>query len=128
MRLQLGITKAARDHASSLAGSCRDNFGQPPTAPVPPQQPEVSHLDLMMQVVQLTGKVDAIYQLLAEREKGADQTRKDVDVLFERVRKLDNLRAQVVIVGLIFTILFPVISTALQFKLAIPLERQELSR
>ncbi len=88
----------------------------------------MSHLDLMVQVVQLTGKVDAIYQLLAEREKGADQTRKDVDVLFERVRKLDNLRAQVVIVGLIFTILFPVISTALQFKLAIPLERQELSR
>lgn len=95
---------------------------------MPPQQPEVSHLDLMVQVVQLAGNVDAIYQLLAEREKGADQTRKDVDVLFERVRKLDNLRAQIVIIAAILTILIPVISTAIQFKLAIPLERQELSR
>ncbi len=81
-----------------------------------------------MQVVQLIGKVDSIHVLLAEREKGADQTRKDVDVLFERVRKLDNLRAQIVIIATILVILIPVISTAIQFKLAIPVERQELSK
>jgi len=97
--------------------------------PMPPEA-DVTHRDLWVAITNLSGKVDSILQLMAERKEEVNRITKDLDALFSRQRNLENRMAQVVVIGALAAILIPVVGQALSLRIAIPaaIERQEGGR
>jgi len=94
---------------------------------------DVTHRDLWVQLATLTQKIDGIHALLAERKEDHDRTRKDVDGLFDRVRRVESRQAQIAILGTVAVVVIPclaTLATMFQLRLAIPaaIERQEVGR
>jgi len=95
-----------------------------------PPEADVTHRDLWVAITNLSGKVDSILQLMAERKEEVNRITKDLDALFSRQRNLENRMAQVVVIGALAAILIPVVGQALSLRIAIPaaIERQEGGR
>ena len=97
-------------------------------APMPPE--DVSHRQIWVQLTELAGKIDGIHSLLTERKEDHLRIRRDVDGLFDRVRRVESRLAQVVILGVVLGILSQAFGQALQFRLLVPaaIERQEVRK
>jgi len=92
---------------------------------MPPE--DVSHREIWIALTDLTGRIDNIRNLLIERKEDQDRTRKDVDDLFDRVRRVEARLAQVVILGVVLAILTQAFGQAVQLRLLVPtIERQEV--
>ena len=95
--------------------------------PMPPE-PDVTHRDLWVAITNLSGKVDSILQLMAERKEEVNRITKDLDALFSRQRALENRMAQVVVLGALMALLIPVVGNWMELRLAIPTELQQPAR
>jgi len=93
---------------------------------MPPE--DVSHRDIYVRLAELGAKIDSILQLMAERKEEVARITKDLDALFSRQRSLENRMGQVVIIGALLGLLIPVVGQALQLKLSVPIERQEVRK
>ena len=92
---------------------------------MPPE--DVSHREIWIALTDLTGKINNIHSLLIERKEDQDRTRKDVDGLFDRVRRVEARLAQVVILGVVLAILTQAFGQAVQLRLLVPtIERQQV--
>jgi len=92
---------------------------------MPPE--DVSHREIWIALTDLTGRIDNIRNLLIERKEDQDRTRRDVDGLFDRVRRGEARLAQVVILGVVLAILTQAFGQAVQLRLLVPtIERQQV--
>lgn len=72
---------------------------------------DVTHRDLWVALTTLSGKVDSILSLMAERKEEVMRLTRDLDALFSRQRALETRLAQIVGVGLVMAILIPAAAT-----------------
>ena len=88
-----------------------------PNDVMPPDQSDVTHRDLWVAITSLSGKVDSILSLMAERKEEVLSIKRDLDALFSRQRTLEARMAQVVILGAVAALLVPVVGQWLQVRL-----------
>ena len=72
---------------------------------------DVTHRDLWVAITNLSGKVDSILSLMAERKEEVMRITRDLDALFSRQRVLEARLAQIVGVGLVLAVLIPAAAT-----------------
>lgn len=76
-----------------------------------PQEHDVTHRDLWVALTTLSGKVDSILNLMAERKEEVMRLTRDLDALFSRQRVLETRLAQIAGMGLVLAILIPALAT-----------------
>jgi hypothetical protein len=88
---------------------------------------DVSHRDIYVSLAQLSEKVNSVLLLMVERKEEVARINKDLNVLFDRQRTLENRMAQVVILGGVVALLLPIVGSWVTLKLVIPIavERQQ---
>jgi hypothetical protein len=88
---------------------------------------DVSHRDIYERLAQLSEKVNSVLLLMVERKEEVARINKDLNVLFDRQRTLENRMAQVVILGGVAALLLPIVGSWVTLKLVIPIavERQQ---
>ena len=87
--------------------------------PVPPEH-DVTHRDLWVKLAELGGKVDTLCTLVAERKDDINRITRDLDHLFTRQRTVEARLAQIVMLGLVLSIVVPTAATLWAAKLAAP--------
>lgn len=93
---------------------------------MPPE--DVSHRDIYERLAQLSEKVNSVLLLMVERKEDVARINKDLNVLFDRQRTIENRMAQVVILGGVVALLLPIVGSWVTLKLVIPIaveQRQE---
>ena len=86
---------------------------------MPPE--DVSHRDIYERLAQLSEKVNSVLLLMVERKEDVARINKDLNVLFDRQRTLENRMAQVVILGGVVALLLPIVGSWVTLKLVIPI-------
>ena len=88
---------------------------------------DVSHRDIYERLAQLREKVTSVLLLMVERKEEVARINKDLNVLFDRQRTLENRMAQVAILGGVVALLLPIVGSWVTLKLVIPIavERQQ---
>ena len=94
---------------------------------MPAEEHDYTHREIWVAVTALSGKIDNVLSIMAERKEDVAKIAKDVDALFTRQRQLEARLAQIAGIGLVLTFGIPVLATMLQLKLVIPaaIEQQE---
>ena len=94
---------------------------------MPTEEHDYTHKEIWVAITALSGKIDNVLSIMAERKEDVAKINKDLDALFSRQRQLETRLAQIAGIGLVLTLGIPVLATMLQLKLAIPaaIERQE---
>lgn len=96
--------------------------------PVPPEH-DVTHRDLWVKLAELGGKLDAMAAMMAERKEDISRITRDLDHLFTRQRTVESRLAQIVMLGLVLSIVVPTAATLWAARLAAPqVEIQEGGR
>ena len=95
-----------------------------PESAMPPE--DVSHREIYVRLAELGAKIDNILSIMAERKEDVARITKDLDALFSRQRALESRLAQIAGIGLVLAVGIPSLASVLQFRLAIPVEHQQV--
>lgn len=92
-------------------------------AAVPPEH-DVTHRDLWVKLTELDGKLDTMAAMMADRKEDISRITKDLDHLFTRQRTVESRLAQIVMLGLVLSlvlsIVVPTAATLWAARLAAP--------
>ena len=95
---------------------------------VPPEH-DVTHRDLWVKLAELGGKLDTMAAMMADRKEDISRITKDLDHLFNRQRLMESRLAQIVMLGLVLSIVIPTAATIWAARIAAPqVEIQEGGR
>ena len=77
------------------------------------EEHDYTHREIWVAVTGLSGKIDNVLSIMAERQENVAKITKDVDALFFRQRQLETQMAQVRLVGGLAVLLLPFAITGL---------------
>ena len=76
-----------------------------------PPEHDVTHRDLWVKLAELGGKLDTMAAMMADRKEDIGRITKDLDHLFNRQRLIELRLAQIVMLGLVLSIVIPTAAT-----------------